>query len=97
MIVRFVFNVLMQFKEKKPSGRQCNRLLDAVVTMLKYKKSRIGYYIYIKFFNYGKVSYLIVSTDDVLNTTTNETAFPELTIFSEERFEMKVQEGSVLR
>ena len=41
------------------------------------------------------MSYLTVSTDDVLNTTTNETDFPELTIVFKEHFEMKVQDGSV--
>ena len=33
------------------------------------------------FFTDGTVYYLTVSTDDVLNTTNNETAFTELTIF----------------
>ena len=65
----------------KPSERQWNRLLDAVVTILKYKKSTIDHAIYIKVFDDGTVSYLTVSTDDVLNTTNNENAFPELTIF----------------
>ena len=57
----------------KPAGRQWNRLLDAVVTLLKYKKSTIYHAIYIKLFTDGTVSYLTVSTDDVLNTTNNET------------------------
>ena len=65
------------------SGRQCNRLLDAVLTMIKYKKSTIYHAIYIKVFTDGTVSYLTVSTDDVLNTTNNETAFLELTRFFE--------------
>ena len=58
---------------KKPDGRQYHILLDAVVTILKYKKSTIDYAIYIKVFTYGTVSYHTVSTDDVLNTTNNET------------------------
>ena len=43
------------------------------------------------------MSYPTVSTDDVLNTTTNETVFPEIAIFFKEHFEMKVQEVSVLK
>ena len=84
-------------KGTNPSGRQCNRLLDAVVTILKYKKRTIDHAIYINVFNDGTVSYLTVSTDDVLNTTNNENAFPELTRVFKEHFEMKVQEGSVLK
>ena len=37
----------------KPAGRQCNRLLDAVVTILEYKKSTIDHAIYIKVFDDG--------------------------------------------
>ena len=69
----------MEFKEKNPAGRQWNRLLDSVVTILKYKKITIDHAIYIKVFADGTVSYLTVSTDDVLNTTNNENSFPELT------------------
>ena len=39
----------------------------------------------------------MVSTDDVLNTTNNETEFPEITIFFEEYFDIKVQFLSVLK
>ena len=74
-----------------PAGRQWNRLLDAVVTIFKYKKSKIYYAIYIKVFTDGTVFYLTVSADYVLNTTNNETAFPELTRVFKEHFEMKVQ------
>ena len=77
---------------KNPSGRQWNILLDAVVTIIKYKKITIDHTIYIKVFTYGTVSYLTVSTDDVINTTNNENSFLELTIFFRERFEMKLQE-----
>ena len=82
---------------KNPAGRQWNRLLDALVTILEYKNSTIDHAIYIKVFDDGTVSYLTVSTDDVLNTTNNENAFPELTRVSKEHFEMKVQEVSVLK
>ena len=78
-----------------PDGRQWNRLLDAVVTILEYKKITIDHAIYIKVFDDGTVSYLTVSTDNVLNTTNNENAFPELTRVLKEHFDMNVQEGSV--
>ena len=74
----------------KPSGRQWNELLDTVVTVLKYKKSKIYHAIYIKVFDDVTVSYLTVSTDAVLNTTNNENTFPELTRVFKEHFEMKV-------
>ena len=64
---------------KNPAGRKWNRLLDAVVTIIKYKKSTIDHAIYIKVFDDGTLSYLAVSTDDVLNTTNNENEFPEPT------------------
>ena len=54
-------------------------------------------YIYIKVFSDGTVSYLTSYTGDVLNTTNNETLFPELKIFFEEHFDIKVQERSVLK
>ena len=63
-----------------PGGRQWNRILDAVVTIIKYKKSTIDHAIYIKFFTDGIVSYLTISTDNDLNTTNNETEFLELKI-----------------
>ena len=63
----------------KSSGGKWNRLLDAVVTIIEYKKSTIDHAIYIKVFDDGTVSYLTVSTDDVLNTTNNENEFPEPT------------------
>ena len=62
----------------KPAGRQLNILLDAVVTILKYKKSTIDHSIYIKVLSDGTESYLTVSTDDVINTTNNMNKFPEL-------------------
>ena len=75
----------------KPDGRQWNRLLDAVVPIFKYKKRKIDHAIYIKVFTDGTVSYLAVSTDDVLNTNNNENAFPELARVFKEHFDMKVQ------
>ena len=68
-----------------------------MVIVIKYKKSTIYHAIYIKVFSDLIVSYLTVSTDDVLNTTNNEIEFTELKGFFEEHFEMKVQEGSVLK
>ena len=65
--------------------------------MIRYNNRIIDHYIYIKVFTEVIVSYPTVSTDDVINTTNNETAFPELTIVFEEHFEMIVQEGSVLK
>ena len=81
----------------KPAGIYWNRLLDALVTILKYKNITIDHDIYIKVFTYVTVSCIIVSTYDVLNTTNNETAFPELTSVFKEHFDMKVQYISVLK
>ena len=74
-----------------PAERQWNRLLDEVVTIFKYKKSKTYHAIYIKVFTDGIVFYLAVSTGDVLNNNNNETAFPELTRVFKEHFEIKVQ------
>ena len=52
-------------QETKSSKQQWNRLLDAVVTIIKLKNSTIDHSIYIKVFTDGTVSYLTVSTDDV--------------------------------
>ena len=43
------------------------------------------------------MSYLTVSNNDVINTTNNETTFPEVRILFKEAFEIKSQEGSVLK
>ena len=64
-----------------------NWILDSVVTITKYKIITI----------YHAVSYLTVSTDYDLNTTNNMTLFPELRRVSEEYFEIKFQEGFVLK
>ena len=53
--------------------------------------------IYIKVFSDGTVSYLKVSTNNILNTINNETSFIELTRGFEEHFEMKLREGYVLK
>ena len=81
----------------KPAGRQWNRFFDAVVTVFEYKKSTIDHAIYIKVFDDGTVSYLTFSIDDFLNTTNNENSFTELTRVFKEHFDMKLQEGSVLK
>ena len=96
MIVIF-FTIYECNSRKKPSGRQWNRILDAVVTIIKYKKSKIDHTIYIKVFSYGKVSYITASSDDFLSTTNNEIVLTELTRFVEEKFDKKFQEGSVLK
>ena len=68
-----------------------------MVTIIKYKRSKIDHAIYIKVFNDGTVSYLTVSTYDVLNNINNDTAFPELKRVFEEDFDIKVQEVSFLK
>ena len=65
-------------QDTNPEGQQLNRLLNAVVTMMIYNKITIDHVININVFSYVTVSYIIVSTDDVLNNTTNEIPFPEL-------------------
>ena len=69
----FCLQYTNEIQGTKPAGQQWNIRLDAVVTNIKYKKSTIDHAIYIKFFTNGTVSYLTVSTDDVLNVTNNET------------------------
>ena len=46
--------------------------------MMRYKKITIDHTIYIKVLYDENISYLMVSTDDVLNTNNNDTAFTEL-------------------
>ena len=81
----------------KLAGWKWKLLLDSVVTIQKYKKRKFYNIIYIKVFSDENVSYLTVSNDGVLNTTNNETEFSELRSVFEEAFEIKSQEGSVLR
>ena len=68
-----------------------------MVTILKYKKITIDHAIYIKVFYNVTVSYLTVSTNDVLNTTNNETSFFNPRIFFENYFGIKVEEVSILK
>ena len=79
----------------KPDGRQWNKLLDAVVTILKNNKGTIYHAIYIKLLSDGTIYYFIVSNDDVLNTTNNNKTFPELRRGFEKHFDIKFQEISV--
>ena len=79
---------------KKTAGLKYNRLLDSVFTILKYNKITMYHVNFIKVFSDGKVSYLTVSTGDVINNTNNKTAFTEITrVFDE----MKFQEGPVVK
>ena len=68
-----------------------------MVAILKYNKIMIYHTIYIKVFSDGTVLYLTVSIDDVINTTNNEKEFSEPTRVFEEQFEMKFQEGCILK
>ena len=54
-----------------PAGQQCNRLLDAVVKIIKYKIGIIEHAIYIKVLSDRDVSHLTVPTDVVLNNSKN--------------------------
>ena len=80
----------------KPAGIKCNKLIDAVVTIITYKKDKIDNAIFIKVFSGVTVSYITGVTADVLNTTNNDIASTELTRVLEKHFEMKLQGGSVL-
>ena len=97
MMVQYFLQCINRIQGTNPARRQLNILLDAVVTIIKYKKITIEHAVYIKVFTGGTISYLTVSTDDVFDTTNNQNAFPELPRFIKEHFEMKLQEGSVLR
>ena len=54
-------------------GQQWYRLIDAVVTIAKYKKITIDHVVYIKVFYNRTIYHLTVSTDYVLNNSNNET------------------------
>ena len=75
----FCLQYMNVIQGKKPAEQQWNRLLDAVVAILKYKKITIYHAVYIKVFSDGTVSYLKVSTDDIISNTYNEAQFTELT------------------
>ena len=70
----------------KPSRQKFNLLLDAVVTINKYKKSKIDHFLYIKVFYKKTVSYIMVSNADVMNTNNNVTEFLEPKRVIEEDF-----------
>ena len=74
----------------KPAGIQWNYLLGEMVTILKYNNITIDHAIYIKVFSDWTLSSLTVSTDDVLNTTNNDTAIPEIIKVFEKTFEIEV-------
>ena len=78
------------------SGWQCNWLLDAVITILKEKKTISYYVIYNKVLYDGTMSSLIVAIDDILINTNNDTAFTVSEDFWRS-FEIKFQEGSELK
>ena len=65
----------------KLAGWQWNKILDSVVTILKYKESTIDHAIYIKVFSGGTVSYITISNGGVINTTNNKVNFSELRSF----------------
>ena len=72
------------------AGQQCKKLLDSVVTIMKYNKSTIDHVIHIKVLSDGTVYYLTVNTYDVLNTNNNyETAFSEIRKVFEEEYDIK--------
>ena len=68
-----------------------------MLKILKYNKRTIYNPIYIKEFSVVTVSYITVSNDDVINTNNNDTVFPELRRVFEEYFDLKFQEGNVLK
>ena len=68
-----------------------------MVTILKYRKITIDHAIYIKVLSGGIVSYIKFSTDSIIDNNNNEAEFTELRIVFEEYFEIKAQEGYVLK
>ena len=65
--------------------------------MIKYNKGTNYHAIYIRVFYDGTVSYLTVSTDDIINITNNETAFTEPRRVFGEYFKIKSQERYILK
>ena len=80
---------MIRNEETKPAGRQWNRLLDEVDKILKYNKITIDHVIYIEVFSDGTVSYITVSNDNFINTTTKYTSFPELRRFLKKVLRLK--------
>ena len=70
---------------------------NEVVTILKYNKTTIYHAIYINVLYGGTISCLTVSTNYIINNTNNKTDFPYLIKVFQESFEIKIQEGSVLK
>ena len=68
-----------------------------VVTLIKNKKSTVDHAIYIKLFSDKNFPYLTASTDDVLNTTNNDTSFPYLKKVFKYDSDIKTQEEYVLK
>ena len=62
--------------------------------MIKYKKITIDYAIYIKVFSDGTLPYLMVYTDNVVNTNNNKKTFTQLRRVENKN---KVQDGYVLK
>ena len=82
---------------KKTAAQQYNRLLDAAVTIIKYKRIQIDPDICTNVLYDVTVSYLKISSGYIINTTNNETEFTELRRVLEEYFETKVQQGSLIK
>ena len=76
---------------KKTAAQQYNRLLDAAVTIIKYKRIPIDPDICIKVRYDVTVSYLKISSGYIINTTNNETEFTELRRVFQEAFEITFQ------
>ena len=74
----FFLRFINEIQGTKPSGRQCNRLLNAVVKINKYNRITIDHAIYIKFFSDVTVPYLTFSTNAFLDIINDETYFSEL-------------------
>ena len=67
----FCIQCMNGIQETKPAVQQFHSLFGVLVTILKYRKRKIDHTIYIKVFYLGTFPYLIVSTDDIINTTNN--------------------------
>ena len=71
--VQFLSSIYEWNTETNLSRRKWNILIEALVKNIKYKKIIIDHDIQINVFSNVTVSYITVPTDDVLNTTNNET------------------------
>ena len=68
-----------------------------MVQILEYKKIIIVDAVNVKLFSGFTVSYIIVSMDDVLNNINDDEFLQDLKRVFKETFEIKTQEGSVLK